>query len=153
MNCHGRTAFGLQLPRADDLPLASPLLGVGNQNFLAAEMVVAVDRRGNSSNWDCPLPHFPSPTPGHSPRPGASHCAGAELGRVGRRGRGLTPRLCGIPAATAVGENDAQVGLPGRRPRGGPHCTRADRASASKAEESARSPRPARPAARRSSLP
>ena len=52
MNCHGRTAFGLQLPRADDLPLASPLLGVGNQNFLAAEMVVAVDRRGNSSNWD-----------------------------------------------------------------------------------------------------
>lgn len=54
------------------------------------------------------LPHFPSPTLG----PGASHCAGAEPGRWAGGGVGLTPRLCGIPAATAVGENDAQVGLP-----------------------------------------
>lgn len=42
----------LMTPNSSDLPLASLLLGVGNQNFLAAEMVLAAVRRGNSSSWD-----------------------------------------------------------------------------------------------------
>ncbi|VCW81516.1 unnamed protein product [Gulo gulo] len=47
----------------------------------------------------------------------------------------------------------SRLGSPARRQRGGLHCTRADRAVASKDEESARSARPASPAARRSSPP